>query len=245
MNKILNASVSKTLVNPTRKRAYNINLFTEAAPRYNIVTRALSLGRDRAWKEHLIRCLPAISHPRIIDLACGTGDISRLLAKRYPQGHISAIDITPSMLTHARKQSSHANIDFIEADINHLPFDDGSFDIVTGGYALRNAPDLVCAIREIERVLKPGGVAVFLDFSKSPYRFSQWISCGILKIWGGLWGILLHGQAKVYTYIADSLRLFPPRPTLHKQFKGNQLEVVTSRRFCFGLIEIFMVKKRI
>jgi ubiquinone/menaquinone biosynthesis C-methylase UbiE len=79
-------------------------------------------------------------------------------------------------------------------------------DLVTGGYALRNAPSLRAALEEVLRMLKPGGTAAFLDFAKSPRRRLQLL---LLRLWTGIWGYLLHGNPEVYTYIADSLAIFP------------------------------------
>ena len=94
-------------------------------------------------------------------------------------------------------------------------------DIVTGGYALRNAPDLGTAIDEISRVLKPCGVAAFLDFSKPSGKILQKMEYWALKTWTGPWGTLLHRNREVYRYIAESLQPFPDRSQLRDIFRDK------------------------
>ncbi len=229
---------------PDRKRTLNLRLFTEVAPRYDFVTRVLSLGRDRAWKRGLVKSLPGVDSPFCIDIACGTGDISLLLAEKYRKGEVHGIDLTPLMLTLANQQATPRNLQYSQQDMCSLGFPDASADIVTGGYALRNAPDLDGALGEISRVLKPGGVAGFLDFSKPPSRFMQGLWQGVLRIWGGFWGLLLHGNPSVYIYIAESLKRFPDRDKLRANMINHGLELVHSQRHQLGLIEILVVKKK-
>lgn len=231
------------LGSPETKQSFNRKLFSEVAPKYDFITKALSFGRDAAWKRKLIAGLPAQSAPRCIDLACGTGDFTRMLAQRYPKGSMTGLDLTPAMLELARKQTSDASIEYVEGSMAVLPFDTASVDIVTGGYALRNAPDLNQAIDEIARVLHPGGTAAFLDFSKPCNRAGQAISHFALKFWGGFWGLMLHGNADVYGYIADSLKLYPDRAGLRDRFAERGFSLHSSTRFFGGLLEIVQFKK--
>ena len=124
-----------------------------------------------------------------------------------------------------------------------LPFEDRSADFVTGGYALRNAPDLNRTIREIDRILRPGGIAAFLDFSKPPSRLGQTVHHAVLKAWGGFWGLMLHGNADVYGYIADSLRFFPDRVELHDRFQGQGFTLRSRHRLYGGLLELTVFRK--
>jgi ubiquinone/menaquinone biosynthesis methyltransferase len=231
------------LNSPEKKRYYNEQLFTEIAPRYDFITRALSVWRDGAWKRDLVASLPLQEEPFCLDLACGTGDITLLLAARYPQGRIVGLDITEPMLARARARCTDFNVWFINQDMGHLGFVPGSADIVSGGYALRNAPDLEKAVDEIHQVLKPGGLAAFLDFSKSDGSLSQCLEYWLLKIWAGFWGIMLHGNHEVYGYIAESLRRFPDRGALRRMFQDKGFIIVTSRLYFFGITELLVIKK--
>ncbi len=145
------------LESPETKRSYNEQIFREIAPRYDFITRALSFGRDASWKRDLMAALPLRRQPRCLDLACGTGDITRLLAEKYPGGDIVGLDITEGMLALARSATLHGNVRFVRQDMSQLDFEAETIDIITGGYALRNAPDLGRTLQEIHRVLKPDG----------------------------------------------------------------------------------------
>ncbi len=206
------------LDDPDRKRALNRALFSLIAPEYDRVTRRLSFGRDAAWKDRLVAGLPGWSAPCCLDLACGTGDLAERIARRYPRGRVVGLDLTPGMVAIARARVRLPNVAFDVADMVSTGWPDASADLVTGGYALRNAPDLAAVIREVRRVLRPGGLAVFLDFSKPaflPARWGQWL---LLKAWGGFWGLRLHGKPAVYGYLADSLARFPDRTALPAWF---------------------------
>jgi demethylmenaquinone methyltransferase/2-methoxy-6-polyprenyl-1,4-benzoquinol methylase len=225
------------------KRDYNEKIFTEIAPRYDFITRALSFWRDAYWKRDLIDALPVLDSPFCLDLACGTGDIAHLLADKYPTGSIVGLDITEPMLALARARSTSPNVHFVRQDMTSLNFDSGSADIVSGGYALRNAPDLETTLAEIHKVLKLEGVAVFLDFSKPVGRFAQSVEYWILKAWTGFWGLLLHRNDEVYGYIAESLRRFPDRNHLRRIFQARGFTIVASRLYFFGIAELLVVKK--
>jgi demethylmenaquinone methyltransferase/2-methoxy-6-polyprenyl-1,4-benzoquinol methylase len=176
------------------KRLYNRELFREVAPRYDLVTRILSFGRDAAWKRALISRLSSENVHRILDLACGTGDLTRALAVRFPDAEVTGLDLTPEMLARA---SGNDRIVWKQGDMCDTGLPDGSIDLVTGGYALRNAPDLDTALDEIHRVLRPGGELAVLDFSASSRPLFRALHFGLLMFWGSLWGLLLHGKPSV------------------------------------------------
>jgi len=226
-----------------RKRHLNERLFTTVAPRYDFITRLLSFNRDRIWKRHLVNALPELPDPVCLDLACGTGDLTLLLADQYPGGDILGLDLTPSMLELARARVARPQVRFQLGDMARTGLEPGSVDLVTGGYALRNAGDLAETLREVHRVLRPGGRADFLDFSKPPGRAGQAVSHFLLKLWGGFWGLVLHRNPDVYGYIADSLKTFPDRRQLAAELEAAGLRVHAARRFFFGLVEWVTVVK--
>jgi ubiquinone/menaquinone biosynthesis methyltransferase len=231
------------LLTPAAKREYNEVLFAEVAKRYDLVTRALSVGRDQAWKRALLESLPTGLVPACVDLACGTGDVTFALAQRYPQGTVCGIDLTPEMLHIAQARNRSPNVTLELGDMHQLPFPPASIDIVTGSYALRNAPSLTVALQEIYRVLRPGGTAAFLDFSKSPHWFVQRLSYAVLYVWGSFWGLVLHRQPAVYAYIAKSLWHFPDREALRQELSNVGFAEVFSRKFYCGTLEIITVRK--
>ena len=228
---------------PAKKKHYNQGVFSEIAPRYHFITRVLSFGRDAAWKRTLVSLLPSHESPVCLDLACGTGDITFLLADRYPRGRVTGLDITEPMLQIARQRNTRANVSFANQDMGSLEIVSESVDIVTGGYALRNAPDLGTTIDEISRVLKPGSVAAFLDFSKPGANIPQKMEYWGLKMWTGSWGVLLHRNHEVYSYIAESLQRFPDRHHLRSAFRARGFSVIDSRLFFGGITELLVVQK--
>jgi ubiquinone/menaquinone biosynthesis methyltransferase len=228
---------------PGKKRRYMERHFGVAASRYDIATRAMSLFRDPAWKRHLARALPEIAAPMCVDLACGTGDVSLLLARRFPAGRIVGLDIASPMLRIARKRSRLGNVSFLRRDMCATQIPSGSVDIVTGSYALRNAPDLVGALAEIRRILKPGGAAAFLDFSRpraSRFRPQREM---LLRTWCGFWGRLLHGNPEIHGCIAASLAAFPDREGLLALFREYEFSLVSSRRFFLGVVELLLFRR--
>src|ERR1700743_2386324 len=119
------------LKNPSQKRQINRQMFAIIAPRYQWITRILSLGQDRLWKQALIQALPDQPAPLCLDLACGPGDISRLLAARFNGVRVSRVHISPEMLRLARTPQQSPNLYYVLADMQSLPVADQSLDIIT------------------------------------------------------------------------------------------------------------------
>ena len=231
------------ILNPGDKLLFNKRLFTVVAPVYQFVTQALSFGRDSAWKRKLIQCLPAIKNPQCLDLACGTGDIAFALAEKYAGGSIVGLDINEKMLTLAKTKSAFPNIRLVLGDMSHTSFENDRFDVITGGYALRNAPSVPETLKEIFRILKPGGYCTLLDFSKSHRPWLQAVSLFFLTIWGGLWGLILHGNPDIYAYIAKSLKYFPDRVAIKVLLAETGFKNISSRLLFFGFLEIIIFEK--
>jgi demethylmenaquinone methyltransferase/2-methoxy-6-polyprenyl-1,4-benzoquinol methylase len=234
----------RDLMDPDRKRLYNERLFAVVAPRYDIITRLLSLGRDGAWKRRLVRLLPGRQDCDALDLASGTGDILFALALRYPKGRVVGIDLSPQMISRARRRVvSGRALHIVRASMDQLPFDDEGFDVVTGGYALRNAPDLSRVLAEVARVLRPGGHAVFLDFSRSPNRARWQLERRLLRFWGALWGVLLHRNPEVYAYIARSLAGYPDRTSLAAMLSRSGFVHIRSHALMGGFLALTGFRK--
>lgn len=231
------------LSSPRDKLLFNKRLFTVVAPVYSFVTSTLSFGRDSAWKRKLIHGLPAMKNPQCLDLACGTGDITFALAEKYSGGSIVGLDINEQMLALARAKSAFSSIRFVRRDMSHTGFENGRFDLITGGYALRNAPSIPDTLKEIFRLLKPGGYCALLDFSKSPRPWLQAVGISLLMVWGGLWGLILHGNPDIYTYIAKSLQYFPDRAALKGLLAETGFNNISSHLLFFGLLEIVTFEK--
>ena len=236
--------VRENLREPEAKRRLTDALFGTLAASYDATNRLLSLGRDAVWKRALVAALPALERPVCLDLACGTGDLTRALAERYPRGRTIGLDQNAPMLDRARTRcAGRANIEFLRADMAQTGLPDGAVDVVTGGYALRNSAELGPALDEIARVLRPGGTAAFLDFSRPVSPAGQGISGFLLTLWCGFWGLVLHRRPELYTYIAKSMMVMPDRRQLRRMLEARGLRVTSSRLHYFGILEtIFVVR---
>jgi demethylmenaquinone methyltransferase/2-methoxy-6-polyprenyl-1,4-benzoquinol methylase len=263
------------------KRDYNRRLFGVVATRYDVITRVLSFGQDRHWKRVLFaRLTPHAAavgspgddrarHAEVLDVACGTGDLTIGAAVRWRDATVIGIDLTPEMVVRARRRASASEVSrrvqFVVGDMTALPAPDDRFDVITAGYALRNAPDLDEAIGELYRVLRPArflraahslggdsgqdagppaaGIVGLLDFSRSDRPWVSTVQVGLLRIWGRLWGLLLHGNPEVYGYISESLRRFPTHSDLIHRLRGAGFRRVRSRRFFFGIVAVITARK--
>lgn len=243
MSKRFNLKARDWIHQPDSKREFNDALFTEVSSRYAFVTRALSLGRDGAWKRALIGGLPATPEPNCLDLACGPGDITLALGERYAGGQVWGLDLCQAMLELAERRNQFEHVRFLKRDMCETGLEAESMDVVTGGYALRNAPSLEQALAEVFRLLRPGGVAAFLDFSKPPQRALQRLEHFVLMTWGSFWGLVLHGNPEVYAYIPRSLQTYPDRDALRQLLTDGGFIDISSRRFYFGAIEILQFRK--
>jgi len=144
------------------------------------------------------------------------------------------------MVEVARERCPTGHVTFVVKDMAQTGLADGWADIVTGSYALRNAPVLDDALAEIRRILRPGGCAAFLDFAKPAARWRQSLQLPLLKFWGGFWGVVLHGGPE-HAYIAESLRQFPDRIALRKQIVRHGFRLHQSRNCFGGMLEILVL----
>ena len=216
-------------------------MFTTIAPRYDFITRAFSYGMDRHWKRRGVEIAGLPERPVVLDLASGTGDFSRLVAQRYPQARAVAVDLTERMLRLARARGVSCAVC---ADATRLPFAGGAFDCVFIGYGLRNFPDLNTALREIERVTRPGGRLVTLDFFLPAHPVLRKLYLGYLYAQGAFWGLLLHGRPRIYTYIPDSLRSFVSVQDFAARLESFGYAMVKTRAYIFGGIGLHWAAKR-
>lgn len=244
MHPRFNLKIADYIGSPEKKKYYNEQHFTEAASRYDWATRAMSLGRDGAWKRALVQSLPRFDAPACVDLACGTGDVSFLLAGRYPRGRVLGLDLTESMLEIARRRNRFDAVCFECRDMCCTGLADASADIVTGSYALRNAPDFHQALEEMRRILRPGGTLALLDFAKPTGPLAQGLQFHLLQKWCGFWGLVFHGNPEIHSYIAASLRSFPDGSQLQAMLQRHGFEGETRRSFFAGMMELRLLRKK-
>jgi len=206
-------------------------MFHQIAPRYDFITRVFSYGMDTRWKRALVREARLPEKPLVLDLASGTGDFSLLIGRQHPGAKSVATDLTERMLVLARERGVQLAVC---SDACRLPFPDGVFDCVSIGYGLRNFPDLEKAAAEIARVTRPGGAFASLDFFLPANRLWRALYLGYLYAQGAFWGLLLHGRARTYTYIPDSLRSFVSIGEFSRLLRASGYKSVNQRGFLMG-----------
>jgi demethylmenaquinone methyltransferase/2-methoxy-6-polyprenyl-1,4-benzoquinol methylase len=190
-------------------------MFSRLAPRYDLVNDVMSFGLHRRWKRDTVELgLESPARPlRWLDLCCGTGDIAFLAERLAGQGQarVTGLDFTLPMLAVARRRrpSEGSTASFSQGDALRLPFRDGSFDVVSVGYGLRNLADIPRGLAEMRRVLAPGGRAVVLDFGKPDNPVASALYWAYLEIAMPLMGWLFHGDPDTYAYIPASLTRYP------------------------------------
>jgi len=241
------ARLRESIATPAGKAPYVRRLFATVADRYDLITRWLSFGQDRHWKRQLVANAGPLHGRRLLDVACGTGDIAWLAAAGGAT--VTGLDITPRMIELARaKKAVHdghetAATAFLVGDMCALPIPDGSFDIVTTGYGLRNVPDLTQAIREIARVLRPGGLFLSLDFNRPANALVRTAYHGYLSAVGAALGWTLHRDPDTYRYIPESIRAYPGAPAVVHLLEAHGFTGARWRRVLGGLMAIHEARR--
>ena len=202
------AAVEKTFYQPGSRRAERVeDLFATVAPRYDLINDLQSFGMHRLWKRLLVKeCMVTQGQP-VLDLCCGTGDVSFLMAAAG--ACVIGCDVSEPMLAVARQRRKEESIQFIQCDALNIPVPDASFDLVTLSYGLRNLADFDAGLREIWRVLRPGGRVLILDFGKPPQPLLRAIYFGYLRKVIPLFGRLFCGNEATHAYIYESLLNYP------------------------------------
>ena len=236
-----------TISTPQGKRRYVRRLFATIADRYDLITRVLSYGQDRRWKARAIALARLTPGDRVLDLACGTGDLMFEAAARARA--VVGVDLTFRMLQLAAirrsslAQDRAARCQLLTGDMGTLPLASGSFDVVTTGYGLRNVPDLAAALDEIHRVLVPGGRLVSLDFnrpSNAIVRSAYWV---YLTTVGSVLGWVLHRDPDTYRYIPESIRNYPGAAGVAELLRHRGFDDVIVVPVLAGFMAIHVAKK--
>ncbi|MBS4037950.1 MAG: bifunctional demethylmenaquinone methyltransferase/2-methoxy-6-polyprenyl-1,4-benzoquinol methylase UbiE [Hydrogenophaga sp.] len=224
-----------------REKAQRVRgVFDSVAPRYDVMNDLMSAGLHRIWKRYTITVANPQPGQQALDIAGGTGDLSMALARRVgPTGRVVHTDINEAMLREGRARLLDHGLVLptLVCDAEKLPFADGSFDIVTVAFGLRNMTHKELALAEMHRTLKPGGKLLVLEFSrvaKPLEKAYDWYSFNILPKLGQF----VANDAESYRYLAESIRMHPDQETLRQMMKNAGFGHVDVHNLTAGVVAL-------
>jgi demethylmenaquinone methyltransferase/2-methoxy-6-polyprenyl-1,4-benzoquinol methylase len=212
------------------------SMFDTIAPRYDLVNRVMTFRMDVRWRRRTVDTLDLVAGSVVLDLACGTGDLCRVLARHglRPIG----LDLSFGMLAAARTEAPLA-----QADVLRLPVPDGTVDGITCGFALRNLVDLDAFFAELARVVRPGGRIALLEVAEPPNRVLRW-GHGVYfgKVVPRIGGLLSDPAA--YRYLPKSVAYLPPVPELLAALRGAGFDDVSRELLSTGIAQLLTATRR-
>lgn len=232
-------------VSPEEKVRYVRRMFGAIAPRYDLANAFISAGLHRLWKRIAADLTGAPPGGRALDVCCGTGDLALLLARRVgPRGRVLGVDFSPEMLEIARRRAAAVGLGevcrFVPGDAQALPAGSATFDVATVGFGIRNVGHPEAALRELCRVLRPGGRLAVLEFSRprnpvirrlyDAYSFT-------LMPWLGR---TASRHPDAYWYLPTSVRAWPDQDAFDAMLRGAGFEGVRCRNFGTGITAVHL-----
>lgn len=222
-------------------------MFDKIAPTYDKLNHLLSLGIDRRWRRTAVDALGKFKPQQILDIATGTGDFALLMAKRIKPQHITGADISEGMMAVGREKVKQEGlqelISFQWEDCTKLSFPDGTFDAVTSAYGVRNFHDLDAGLREMQRVLRPGGHLLIVELTPPPsFPMKQlfWLYAHVVM---PMIGRLVSHDDSAYTYLPSSMEAFPQAEQMEVILHKAGFSKVQWKRFTFGISTMYLAEK--
>jgi demethylmenaquinone methyltransferase / 2-methoxy-6-polyprenyl-1,4-benzoquinol methylase len=222
-------------------------MFTSIAPRYDLLNHLLSFNVDRLWWRRTARTFASIlSKPdaRVLDLCCGTGDMTFALFQNtgIPEAHILGVDFSHAMLQLAREKSRGTSLGWIEADALNLPFGNAQFDLITAAFGFRNLADYDAGLREIVRLLKPGGECGILDFGE-PAGLVGVVYRLYFKHVLPVIGTIVSGVRGPYKYLPASVERFPAPNQMLERMRRAGFREASWKPYTFGIAGLYRGKR--
>jgi demethylmenaquinone methyltransferase/2-methoxy-6-polyprenyl-1,4-benzoquinol methylase len=222
-------------------------MFNRIAAHYDFLNRVLSFGIDKLWRKRVVRILKGTHALEILDVATGTGDMAIAICKVNPVS-VFGVDISKEMLGIAAKKIArkhlHMTVRLRQADSESLPFEDNSFDAITVAFGVRNFEDLNKGLSEMQRVLRPDGRLIVLEFSKpKTFLFSRLYRVYFTRIlpW---WGGLISRDREAYSYLPASVMQFPEGADFEQELSKAGLQPLKSLPQTFGIATIYVAAKK-
>ena len=225
------------------KQAMVADVFHSVAAKYDVMNDLMSFGVHRLWKRFTIDMSGARPGNKVLDLAGGTGDLTKKFSKIVgPAGKVVLADINSSMLEVGRERLTNqgyvGNIEYVQANAQFLPFEENTFDVITIAFGLRNVTDKDEALRSMFRVLKPGGRLLVLEFSqttnpllKKAYDLYSFTALPLM-------GKLVTNDAESYKYLAESIRMHPDQETLKGMMETAGFSRVSYHNMTGGMVAL-------
>lgn len=228
------------IVDKEAKKGLVGEVFTTVASKYDLMNDLMSFGTHRLWKRHLARKTRLKAGQRALDVAGGTADLAILMKKQVgAEGTVTVLDINEEMLLHGRDKCIDSGllrgVNYVLADAEAIPLANNTFDCVTIGFGIRNVTDIPKALREMERVTRPGGRVICLEFSKPESTvlaklYDLYSFAVIPRI-----GEAITGNRGAYTYLPESIRKFPDQETFKYMMEDAGLFNVKYRNIFGGI----------
>jgi demethylmenaquinone methyltransferase / 2-methoxy-6-polyprenyl-1,4-benzoquinol methylase len=222
-------------------------MFTSIAPRYDLLNHVLSFNIDRLWWWRAARSFnPILNRPgtRILDLCCGTGDMTFALRRRSGRGaaQIIGADFSHAMLQRAAVKGRATQLHWVEADALRLPFGDARFDLVSSAFGFRNLADYDAGLREIVRVLAPGGEAGILDFGEPRGLMGKLYRVYFKSVLPAV-GTVISGVRGPYKYLPASVERFPAPEEMLERMRQAGFREASWTPYTFGIAGLYRGKK--
>ncbi|WP_153732216.1 demethylmenaquinone methyltransferase [Sporosarcina obsidiansis] len=212
------------------------NVFEKISTDYDKMNSVISFNQHIKWRNDIMTRMNVQPGAKALDVCCGTGDWTVALAEAAgPTGEVVGLDFSANMLDSARtKTASYPNLTLLQGNAMSLPFDDNSFDYVTIGFGLRNVPDYLTVLKEMHRVLKPGGMAVCLETSQSKIPVYRQAFRFYFKYVMPLFGKLFAKSYKEYSWLQESANDFPGMKELAQLFVDAGYQEVSYKAYSGG-----------
>ena len=227
----INHSFGREAVSQDQRRERIRTVVTAVAPRYDLMNDRMSMGIHRLWKRTLARRVRHVQG-KVVDLAGGTGDVARLLLG--PGRDVTVCDPSLAMMQVGQQRAGAGSLQWLEGEAEKLPMADDSVDLLTVSFGLRNATHLEKALSEAQRVLKPGGSFVCLEFSKPLFWLAPFYNLYSFLVIPRL-GAAIAGEPMAYQYLVESIRRFPPQQGFADLMRNAGFADVHWENLSFGI----------